>query len=96
MTIQGAITELQNLLKVDDIPFYHKVAMKKVIETIQGEKIEATDSNGFVTVSKEHLINLEQKAKDSEYYRGRVEGLEYVIDALDSIFKSMERSINND
>ena len=31
---------------------------------------------------------LEQKAKDCEYYRGRVEGLEYVIDTLENILKS--------
>lgn len=34
MTIQGAISELQNLLGADDIPFYYKTAIKKVIETI--------------------------------------------------------------
>ena len=37
MTIQGAIAELQNLLEADDIPFYYKVAIKKVIETISLE-----------------------------------------------------------
>ena len=37
MTIQGAIAELKNLLEVDDVPFYYKVAIKKVIETIQME-----------------------------------------------------------
>lgn len=37
MTIQGAIAELQNLLEVDDVPFYYKGGIKKVIETIQME-----------------------------------------------------------
>lgn len=37
MTIQGAIAELQNLLEVDDIPFYYKGGIEKVIETIQME-----------------------------------------------------------
>ena len=37
MTIQGAITELQNLLEVDDVPFYYKGCIEKVIETIQME-----------------------------------------------------------
>ena len=36
----------------------------------------------FVNTDRECLMELEQKAKDSEYYRGRVEGMEYVIDAL--------------
>lgn len=37
MTIQGAISELQNLLGADDIPFYYKPAIEKVIETIVNE-----------------------------------------------------------
>ena len=34
MTIQGATSELQNLLGADDIPLYYKTAIEKVIETI--------------------------------------------------------------
>ena len=37
MTIQGAISELQNLINADDIPFYYKPAIEKVIETIVDE-----------------------------------------------------------
>lgn len=37
MTIQGAIAELQNLLDADDVPFYYKGGIEKVIETIQME-----------------------------------------------------------
>lgn len=44
----------------------------------------------FVTVSKEYLMELEKKAKDSEYFRGRVDGMEYVIDSFENAFK--ERS----
>lgn len=35
MTIQGAIAELQALINADDVPFYYKGGIKKVIETIQ-------------------------------------------------------------
>jgi len=35
MTVKGAIAELQNLMNQDDIPFYYKGSIKKVIETIQ-------------------------------------------------------------
>ena len=42
MTIQGAIVELQNLLEVDDIPFYYKGGIEKVIETIQMESSRQT------------------------------------------------------
>lgn len=37
MTIQGAISELQNLIDADDIPFYYKSGIEKVIETIVDE-----------------------------------------------------------
>ena len=37
MTIGGAIAELQNLIDAEDVPFYYKGGIKKVIETIQME-----------------------------------------------------------
>lgn len=46
------------------------------------------DDNNFVTVEKGYLMELEKKAKDAEYFRGRVDGLEYVIDAIEEAFKS--------
>ena len=48
------------------------------------------DDNNFVTVAKDYLMNLEQKAKDSEYFRGRVDGMEYVIDSIENAFKGKE------
>ncbi len=45
MTIQGAIAELQNLLEVDDIPFYYKGGIKKVIETIQMDLADRKTEN---------------------------------------------------
>lgn len=41
----------------------------------------------FVNVDREYLMELERKAKDSEYLRGQVEGMEYVIDALQEALK---------
>ena len=37
MTIEGAIAELQNLIKADDVPFYYNGVIQKVIETILDE-----------------------------------------------------------
>ena len=34
MTIGGAIAELQNLINANDVPFYYKGGIEKVIETI--------------------------------------------------------------
>lgn len=48
------------------------------------------DVNNFVTVAKDYLMNLEQKAKDSDYFRGRVDGMEYVIDSIVEAFKGKE------
>lgn len=44
----------------------------------------------FVNTDREYLMELEQKAKDSEYFRGRVEGMEYVMAALKEVFKGKE------
>lgn len=46
--------------------------------------------NGFVTVSNEYLIELENKAKDCESFRGRVDGLEYVIDTIENSLKGRD------
>lgn len=40
MTIGGALSELNNLLNADDIPFYYKPAIKAIMETISDEKCE--------------------------------------------------------
>ena len=37
MTIAGAIKELQSLLEADDVPFYYKGGIEKVIETLYME-----------------------------------------------------------
>ena len=50
MTIQGAIAELQNLINVDDVPFYYKGGIEKVIETIQMEMADRkTEPNSKVS-----------------------------------------------
>lgn len=51
---------------------------------------EKQNEDEFVTVSKEYIMELEKKAKDSEYFRGRVDGMEYVIDAIEEAYKSKE------
>ena len=40
MTIGGAVSDLNNLLEADNIPFYYKPTIKKVIETIEQDAIE--------------------------------------------------------
>ncbi len=38
MTINGVIDHLNTLLNADDVPFYYKPTIKKIIETIEQEK----------------------------------------------------------
>ena len=58
MTIQGAITELQNLLKANDVPLYYKSGIRKVIETISMEFVE---QNRHIE-ALEHRLELHEKA----------------------------------
>lgn len=41
--------------------------------------------NKLIEIPEKDLMNLEAKARDSEYFRGRVDGLEYVIDMFESV-----------
>lgn len=38
MTISGAISGLNNLLKADDMPSYYKPSIQKIIETVEMEQ----------------------------------------------------------
>ena len=49
-----------------------------------------TDDIEFVTIPKDYLMNLERKAKDAEYFKGKVDGLEYIIDAIEEAYKGKE------
>ena len=49
-----------------------------------------TDDIEFVTIPKDYIMSLEQKAKDAEYFRGRVDGMEYIIDAIEEAYKGKE------
>ena len=44
----------------------------------------------FVYVCTDYLMELEEKAKKSEYLRGRVDGMEYVVDALQEALQGKE------
>ena len=50
MTIGGAISDLNNLLNADDIPFYYKPSIQKVIETIELEQQPCEDCIRIDTV----------------------------------------------
>ena len=52
MTIGGAISDLNNLLKADNIPFYYKPSIKKVIETIEQDAIEQRIGHWIKTIGE--------------------------------------------
>ncbi len=58
MTINGAITELQLLLKASDMPTYYKPCIKKIIETIQMELVCQMHRLDEI----EHRIEMHEKA----------------------------------
>ena len=50
MTIGGALSELNNLLKADDIPIYYKPSIKAVMDTVVLSNSE--NSNRWIPVSE--------------------------------------------
>ena len=44
----------------------------------------------YICVMAQYLKEIEQKEKDSEYYRGSADGMEYVIDSLENVFKGAD------
>ncbi len=59
MTIGGALSELNNLLKADDIPFYYKPSIKAVIDTI--ELLSSKDC-----ISRQQAIDKMQELEDED------------------------------
>ncbi len=59
--------------------------MASVIETKK-----SLESLKLVPVSADVLDELNKKAEEADFYRGKVLGMEYVIDALVEAFKGKE------
>ena len=59
MTIGGALSELNNLLKANDIPFYYKPSIKAVIDTI-----ELLSNKDYI--SRQQAINKMQELEDED------------------------------
>lgn len=45
------------------------------------------EEDGCIYVPEKYIKELEQKAQDSEYFRGRVDGMEYVIESFENALK---------
>ena len=62
------------------------------IPNMEKPKEETTNDGGrmmeddYVTISREYIKELEEKAKDCEYYRGYINGLESVLTTIENIF----------
>lgn len=41
--------------------------------------------NKLIEIPEKDLMELKARAKDSEYYKGRVAGLEYIIDMFENV-----------
>lgn len=42
----------------------------------------------LIEIPEKDLMELKARAKDSEYYKGRVAGLEYIIDMFENVLTS--------
>jgi len=66
MTIGGALSELNNLLKADNIPIYYKPSIKAIMDTIVLSNSE--NSNKWIPVS-ERLPEVNQRVLVTSYGR---------------------------
>jgi len=57
MTIGGALSDLNNLLNADDIPFYYKPSIKAVMDTIALEQEPTTKNDLVVDAVSRQAIN---------------------------------------
>ena len=57
------------------------------------QTVSKCEEDRFIYVSEKYIKELEQKAKDSEYFRGRVDGMEYVIDSFENAFKGADDEV---
>lgn len=80
MTIQGALADLNNLLKADDIPFYYKGSIEKVMETIEMEFEDKENDK------REDLIKMEQPNKYKEKYKKLLKDYEKLENQCRSLF----------
>ena len=79
MTIGGALSELNNLLKADDIPFYYKPSIKAVIDTVILSSSEK--SNNLDTLNKiRERIDLEKLGypPSAGYYKAIMKCLQII------------------
>ena len=79
MTIGGAVSELDNLLKADDIPFYYKPSIKAVMDTIALSSSEEPNKSEIPISSNVLSSALEKLEKNSK----KLEKLENVSTIID-------------
>lgn len=100
MTIEGAITELRNLINADDVPFYYDGVIKKIIETIIDECKPNTDNTGVINEpnlkSKKLTETLSEQVgaleKDAMEYFLRLRYLEQAVLESDDYSKILKRA----
>lgn len=84
MTIRGALSDLDNLLKADDIPFYYKPSIKAVMDTIALSSSEKPNNS-----TTKNDLGVECISRDSA-----IKALDYDIDSFE--FKSGVSKYMND
>jgi hypothetical protein len=89
MTIGGALSDLNNLLSADDIPFYYKPAIKKVIETIEQEQQQQWMLY-FDKLKEQINEQIGGSSHANSYDSGWDDALSEVLDMIDIILSEQE------
>lgn len=55
---------------------------------VKEKTMNKIEEDKYIQVSEKYIKELERKARDAEYFRGRVDGLEYIIDTIEEIYKN--------
>ena len=92
MTIQGAIAELNNLLKADDVPFYYEGSIKKVIETIEMEFEDVIPLSAIEDIKAE-IENRRDEIKEVADKNKTISMKGFVL-GLDRALEIIDRKVN--
>ena len=84
MTIEGAIVDLQNLIDSEEIPFWAKPSLQKVLETVEAEREEHIKERNADVVSRKDVIEICNILADKMDDEGRV-AVEQVRDAVEDM-----------
>lgn len=101
MTIGGALSDLNNLLSADDIPFYYKPLIKAVMGTIESYHFEIPKNatNGDVVKAmfprNNMIVNESLGEKGTVFFESEDNVILYSLDWWNASWKGQENDSSN-